>query len=62
MSSGTPAYIFKTTDGGRSWKEVYKNSDTAYFLDAMDFWDDKRGMHCLGDPINGHFVLLSTNQ
>jgi hypothetical protein len=60
MSSGTPAYILKTIDGGRSWKEVYKNSDTAYFLDAMDFWDDKRGM-LVGDPINGHFVLLQTN-
>jgi hypothetical protein len=26
----------------------------------MDFWDDKRGM-LVGDPINGHFVLLQTN-
>jgi hypothetical protein len=60
MSSGTPAYILKTIDGGQSWKEVYKNTDTAYFLDAMDFWDDKRGM-LVGDPINGHFVLLQTN-
>ena len=60
MSSGTPAYILKTTDGGQTWKEVYKNTDTAYFLDAMDFWDEKRGM-LVGDPINGHFVLLQTN-
>lgn len=59
MSSGTPAYILKTADGGQTWKEVYKNADTAYFLDAMDFWDDKRGM-LVGDPINGHFVLLKT--
>ncbi len=59
MSSGTPAYILKTIDGGQTWKEVYKNTDTAYFLDAMDFWDDKRGM-LVGDPINGHFVLLQT--
>lgn len=60
MSSGTPAYILKTIDGGQTWKEVYKKTDTAYFLDAMDFWDDKRGM-LVGDPINGHFVLLQTN-
>lgn len=60
MSSGTPAYILKTIDGGQTWKEVYKNTDTAYFLDAMDFWDDKRGV-LVGDPINGHFVLLQTN-
>lgn len=60
MSSGTPAYILKTIDGGQTWKEAYKNTDTAYFLDAMDFWDYKRGM-LVGDPINGHFLLLQTN-
>jgi photosystem II stability/assembly factor-like uncharacterized protein len=59
MSSGTPAYILKTIDGGQTWKEVYKNLDTAYFLDAMDFWDEKRGI-LVGDPIKGHFVLLLT--
>lgn len=59
MSSGTPAYILKTIDGGLTWKEVYKNTDSAYFLDAMDFWDEQRGI-LVGDPINGHFVLLET--
>ena len=59
MSSGTPAYILKTTDGGNTWKEVYKNTDSTYFLDAMDFWDEKQGM-LVGDPVNGHFVLLQT--
>lgn len=60
MSSGTPAYILKTIDGGLTWKEVYKNTDSAYFLDAMDFWDEQRGI-IVGDPINRHFVLLETN-
>lgn len=59
MSSGTPAYILKTIDGGLTWKEVYKNTDTAYFLDAMDFWDEQHGI-LVGDPINRHFVLLET--
>ena len=60
MSSGTPAYILKTINGGQTWKEVYKNTDISYFLDAMDFWNDKKGM-LVGDPINGHFLLLQTN-
>ncbi|TAE88994.1 MAG: oxidoreductase, partial [Bacteroidetes bacterium] len=60
MSSGTPALILKTVDGGEIWKEVFRRDDSAYFLDAMDFWDEKRGM-LVGDPINGHFVLLETN-
>lgn len=59
MSSGTPALILKTVDGGETWKEVFRKNDSAYFLDAMDFWDNKRGM-LVGDPINNHFVLLQT--
>ena len=39
MSSGKPALILKTIDGGINWTEKYRNTDTAYFLDAMDFAD-----------------------
>jgi len=59
MSSGTPALIVKTIDGGANWQVKYKNADTAYFLDAMDFADKKHGF-VLGDPIKGKFVLLET--
>jgi len=41
MSSGTPALILKTTDGGANWNVKYKNTDTAYFFDAMDFANPK---------------------
>jgi len=59
MSSGTPALILKTVDGGASWRVKYKNTDTAYFFDAMDFADPKHGL-VLGDPIGNKFVLLET--
>lgn len=59
MSSGTPALILKTTDGGLSWQEKYRNIDTAYFFDAMDFADKKHG-YILGDPIKNKFLLLET--
>lgn len=59
MSSGTPAVILKTVDGGVNWKEVYRQDDKAYFLDAMAFYNKKHGI-ALGDPINGRFVLLKT--
>ncbi len=59
MSSGTPAMILKTIDGGANWQVKYKNVDTAYFFDAMDFGNPKHGL-VLGDPINGKFVLMET--
>lgn len=60
MASGTPAVILKTTDGGKNWCVKYRNTDTTYFLDAMDFADRKHGV-VLGDPINNRFLLLETS-
>ena len=60
MSSGTPALVLKTTDGGATWQEKYRNTDTTYFLDAMDFDSPKHGL-ILGDPIKNKFLLLETN-
>lgn len=60
MSSGTPALILRTTDGGLSWKETYRNADTAIFLDAMDWMDEKRGL-VVGDPVaDKMFFMLQT--
>jgi len=59
MSSGTPALILKTIDGGVSWQLKYRNIDTTYFLDAMDFADTHHGF-ILGDPIKNKFLLFET--
>jgi photosystem II stability/assembly factor-like uncharacterized protein len=59
MSSGTPALILKTIDGGANWQVKYRNTDTTYFLDAMDFANKNHG-YVLGDPIKKQFVLLET--
>ena len=59
MAIDSPAYILKTTDGGRSWKTVYKNNTKGMFLDAMDFCDEKYGV-VIGDPIGGKFFLAET--
>ncbi|MDB5158780.1 MAG: hypothetical protein JWR50_3487 [Mucilaginibacter sp.] len=60
MSSGTPALILKTVDGGINWKVNYRNTDTTYFLDAMDFNNSKHGF-VMGDPIKDKFLLMETN-
>ncbi|NEU08126.1 oxidoreductase [Flavihumibacter sp. R14] len=59
VSAGTPAVILATSDGGRSWQEVYRNSSPDIFLDGMDFWNRKRGI-IYGDPISGKMQLLQT--
>lgn len=60
MSSGTPALILKTIDGGINWQVNYQKTDSSYFLDAMAFKDNMHGW-VLGDPINNKFLLLKTN-
>jgi photosystem II stability/assembly factor-like uncharacterized protein len=60
MSSGSPSLILKTLDGGLNWSLKYQKDDKSYFLDAMDFADNKNG-YILGDPINSKFFLLATH-
>ncbi|MHA4895244.1 WD40/YVTN/BNR-like repeat-containing protein [Pedobacter sp. PWIIR3] len=59
VNAGSPAYVLLTTDGGKNWKQTYKNLDSAIFLDGMDFWDAKRGI-IFGDPILNRMQILST--
>ena len=59
MSSGTPALVLKTTDGGANWQVKYKNTDTSYFFDAMAFADHLHG-YILGDPTDGKFLIMET--
>lgn len=59
MSSGTPALVLKTTDGGKSWQEKVRKTDSIYFFDAMDFADAKHG-YILGDPIKNKFLVMET--
>jgi len=59
VNAGSPAYILSTADGGKSWKETYKNTDSLIFLDGMGFWNRKEGI-IFGDPINAKMQLLKT--
>ncbi len=59
-NAGTPAFILRTTDGGITWKEVYKNEDTSAFFDGIDFWNSKEGI-IYGDPLKGRLMILHTN-
>ncbi|TAH19655.1 MAG: oxidoreductase [Cytophagales bacterium] len=54
------AKIYKTTDGGKTWKIVFQTQEKGVFLDGIDFWDKKNGI-AFGDPIGGKFYILLTN-
>lgn len=59
LSAGTPAYIYKTMDGGDTWVLQYKNTSPGIFFDAFAFWDEEHGI-AMSDPVAGHFVLITT--
>ena len=62
MSSGEgkKSRIYKTTDGGKTWKLQYSGTTPELFLDSMACESET---HCVAvsDPVNGKFVVLSTN-
>jgi photosystem II stability/assembly factor-like uncharacterized protein len=57
MAVDEPAELLKTTDGGKTWKNVYENATPGMFLDAMEFWNYDSGI-VLGDPIGGRFFVV----
>ena len=59
VSAGSPGKVFKTTDCGVNWTEVYSNMDSLIFFDGMDFDNSGKGV-LFGDPMNGKIKLLFT--
>lgn len=59
MSSGEGAQsrVYKTTDGGESWKLQYQGTKKEFFLDALICEVETRCM-ALSDPVGGKFVVL----
>jgi photosystem II stability/assembly factor-like uncharacterized protein len=62
MSSGpgTRSRIFKTTDGGKTWKQQFITFDPKYFFDCFAFWNRDHGI-AIGDPVGHHFSMLETH-
>jgi photosystem II stability/assembly factor-like uncharacterized protein len=62
MSSGDgdKSRIYKTADGGKTWKRQYSDRRPGFFLDALAC---SSAMQCvaLSDPVDGKFLVLSTD-
>jgi photosystem II stability/assembly factor-like uncharacterized protein len=59
MSIEAPAFFFKTTDGGKTWKRKYMNNNPSIFFDGFSFFDRKNGI-AISDPIDGKLYLIAT--
>ena len=56
---GDKSRIYKTADAGAHWSLLFSNPDAGGFFDGLAFWDASRGV-VLGDPVDGQFVILTT--
>lgn len=59
LNAGSPAFLFKSTDKGKTWRTVYTDRHKDIFFDCLAFSDEHTGL-ALADPINGCFTILKT--
>lgn len=59
IGPGEASNVYKTTDGGVTWRRVFGNTEPTGFWDAITFWDRKRGA-LFGDPVRGRFQVFTT--
>ena len=59
IGNGENSRIYKTNDGGTTWKEQFRNKNEKAFFDAIACWDRKSCI-AMSDPVDGHYVLIST--
>ena len=63
IGTGASARIYKTVNGGVSWKEQFRNADSKLFFDAFAFWDATHGI-AMTDESEGriHFAVTSNGE
>lgn len=59
IGDGENSRIYKTVDGGTTWKLQFKNANPKAFFDALAFWDKTHGI-AMSDPVDGKYVLIAT--
>jgi photosystem II stability/assembly factor-like uncharacterized protein len=60
IGTGEAARIYRTTNGGATWTETFRNADPNAFYDCMDFYPGNRVGLALSDPVDGKFRILRT--
>lgn len=60
IGNGDASRIYKTTDGGATWTAQFTNKNEKAFFDAIACWD-ARNCIAMSDPVDGHYLLISTS-
>lgn len=60
IGNGESSRIYKTIDGGETWKLQFTNKNDKAFFDAIACWDQNNCI-AMSDPVDGHYVLISTS-
>lgn len=60
MSIADSSRIYRTTDGGKSWRLRWAATRKGTFLDAIRFWDAQHGI-AMSDPVDGRFLIVTTD-
>jgi len=61
IGEGEASRIYTTSDGGRRWREAFRNDDPRAFYDCVDFFDGRHQGLALSDPVDGKFRILATD-
>lgn len=59
IGEGESSRIYKTTDGGKTLKLQFQNTNPKAFFDAFAFWDANHGI-AMSDPVDGKYLLIET--
>ena len=59
IGNGGDSRIYRTDDGGRTWKQGFRNASDDAFYDCLSFWDRRHGL-AMSDPVHGKFRILVT--
>src|SRR3954447_26438571 len=57
IGTGGDSRIYRTDNGGRTWKQGFRNHSKTAFYDCLGFWDDRHGL-AMSDPVHGKFRIL----
>ncbi len=59
IGNGPLSRIYRTDDGGETWRLQFRNDEPRAFFDCFDFWDADHGI-VFGDSYDGVFPILTT--